>query len=197
MLIWNGLLTLGLGALLFLHFNPTGKAAASKPVKDSDPASDHFKIAYFEMDSVEAHFDMVKTVKDEIAAKNTELEKNVGDLDGKYKAKYESLAAKTYTTQEEQDKAQQELAQFAETLKQQKDDFEQKYQDFVMRKNLAVKTKIEDFLKKFNSDNRYSYIISYEIGLFYYKDTAYNITNQLIKGLNEDYRNNKSNTEKK
>ena len=66
-----------------------------------------------------------------------------------------------------------------------------------MRKNLAVKTKIEDFLKKFNSDNRYSYIISYEIGLFYYKDTAYNITNQLIKGLNEDYRNNKSNTEKK
>jgi outer membrane protein len=144
-----------------------------------------------EMDSVEAHFDMVKTVKDEIGAKNNELEKNVNDLDGKYKAKYESLAAKTYTTQEEQEKAQEELRQYAENLKLQKDDYEQKYQDFVMRKNLAVKTRIEDFLKKFNSDNRYSYIISYEIGLFYYRDTAYNITNQLIKGLNEDYRNNK------
>ncbi len=198
MLIWNGLLTLGLGTLLFLHFIPSGKTSAARVYAGNDSASTKsFKIAYFEMDSVEAHFDMVKAVKDEIGAKNNELEKNVGDLDGKYKAKYESLAAKTYTTQEEQEKALVELRQYAETLKQQKDDYEQKYQDFVMRKNLAVKTRIEDFLKKFNSDSRYSYIISYEIGLFYYRDTTYNITNQLIKGLNEDYRSNKPAPEKK
>ncbi|HUM98630.1 MAG TPA: OmpH family outer membrane protein [Chitinophagaceae bacterium] len=197
MLIWNGLLTLGLGTLLFMQFKPSGKSRATPVNSGNDSVTKSFKIAYFEMDSVEAHFDMVKTVKDEIGAKNNELEKNVGDLDGKYKSKYESLASKTYTTQEEQEKAQEELRQYAETLKLQKDDFEQKYQDFVMRKNLAVKTRIEDFLKKFNSDSRYSYIISYEIGLFYFRDTTYNITNQLIKGLNEDYRNNKPAPEKK
>ncbi len=158
MLIWNGLLTLGLGTLLFLHFKPSGKTSAALVNAGNDSASTKsFKIAYFEMDSVEAHFDMVKAVKDEIGAKNNELEKNVGDLDGKYKAKYESLAAKTYTTQEEQEKAQEELRQYAETLKQQKDDYEQKYQDFVMRKNLAVKTRIEDFLK-----NKYIYQLAYQ-----------------------------------
>ena len=31
-------------------------------------------------------------------------------------------------------------------------------------------------------------IISYEPGLFYYKDTAYNITEDLVKGLNEKYK---------
>lgn len=193
-LIWNGILTLIIGVLLFFHFKPATKSKNASFVK-TDTASNSFKIAYFEMDSVEAHFDMVKDVKNEIVSKNNELSKNVSDLDNKYKEKYDALASKNYTTQEEHEKAQDELQRYAETLKAQKDDFEQKYQDFVMRKNLAVKGKIEDFLKQFNKNKEYAYIISYEVGLFYYRDTAYNITNTLINGLNQEYKTKKSKPE--
>ena len=54
-----------------------------------------------------------------------------------------------------------------------------------------MKKKIEDFLTEYNKDKNYSYIVSYEQGLFYYKDTAYNITDDVIKGLNEQYKNKK------
>ncbi|MEI9908824.1 MAG: OmpH family outer membrane protein [Bacteroidota bacterium] len=54
-----------------------------------------------------------------------------------------------------------------------------------------LKTKIEEFLKEYNKTKNYSYIIVYEQGLFYYKDTAYNITADVIKGLNEMYKSKK------
>ena len=47
---------------------------------------------------------------------------------------------------------------------------------------------IEDFLKEYNKDKRYTYIVSYEQGLFYYKDSSYNVTADVIKGLNERYK---------
>lgn len=195
-LIWNSILTILVGVLLFFQLKPSSKKNNVIAPK-SDSSSTGFKIAYFEMDSVEANYDMVKDVKGEIVAKNNELTKNIADLDSKYKAKYEALAAKNYTSQDEHDKAQDELQQYASSLKGQKDDYEQKYQDFVMRKNLAVKGRIEDFLKQYNSNREYAYIISYEVGLFYYRDTAYNITRDLIKGLNEDYKNKKGKQEQK
>jgi len=47
---------------------------------------------------------------------------------------------------------------------------------------------IKDYLKKFNEDRRYSFIFSYEPGLFYYKDSAFDITSQVLKGLNDQYK---------
>ena len=61
----------------------------------------------------------------------------------------------------------------------------------MMRRMKDVKTKIENFLKEYNKTKNYSYIVSYEQGLFYYKDTAYNITSDVIRGLNEMYKSKK------
>jgi outer membrane protein len=51
-----------------------------------------------------------------------------------------------------------------------------------------LKNKIEEFLKEYNKTKNYSYIVSYEQGIFYYKDTVYNITSEVISGLNEIYK---------
>ena len=93
--------------------------------------------------------------------------------------------------QADYEKAQVELRQLEDRLKNRKQELDQQYQDFVMRKNLGVKKKIEDFLTEYNKTQGYSYIVAFEQGLFYYKDSAYNITSDLIKGLNEEYKNKK------
>ena len=62
-----------------------------------------------------------------------------------------------------------------------------------MTKQNEIKTKIENFLKDYNKTRNYSYIISYEQGLFYYRDTAYNITTDVVKGLNDFYKDPKNN----
>jgi len=43
-------------------------------------------------------------------------------------------------------------------------------------------------LQEYNKSHSYTYIVSYEQGLFYYKDSVNNITADLIKGLNERYK---------
>jgi outer membrane protein len=50
-----------------------------------------------------------------------------------------------------------------------------------------VKTKIENFLKEYNKTKGYSYILAYEPGIIYYRDSTLNITDDLVKGLNEQY----------
>lgn len=65
---------------------------------------------------------------------------------------------------------------------------DQKYQDLQMRKKQEIKTKIEDYLKEYNKTRGYSYILAYEPGIIFYRDTMYNITGDLVKGLNDQYK---------
>ena len=52
-----------------------------------------------------------------------------------------------------------------------------------------VRNKIEDFLKQYNKDKGYAFILSYEPGfMLYYKDSAYDITSDVINGLNAEYK---------
>lgn len=192
-MIWNVILSLVAGLLLFLQFGPKkNKANNDKPVKVDSSVNGQFRIAYFEMDSVEANFNVVKDVKAEINAKDSEYSSSLNQLDETYRKKYNELASKQYTSKEEEEAAQNTLRDLGESLKGQKQDIDQKYQEFVMRRNLDVKKKIEDYLKEYNKTRNYSYIISYEQGLFYFRDTAYNITSDLIRGLNEWYKPGKN-----
>ncbi len=58
-----------------------------------------------------------------------------------------------------------------------------------------VKKKVEDFLKEYNATYQYDYIISNSMNndFIFYKDSTLNITNDLIKGLNEKYKKEKKN----
>ncbi len=196
LLIWNVLLTLVAGYLLIAHFSNKGnKMTASKQsTKDSLSVNSSFRIAYFEMDSVENHFDMVKDVKAEISKKDEEYTNSLSQLEYTYQNKireYQQKEKSGTMVQADYEKAQIDIRQLEDRLKNRKQELDQQYQDFVMRRNLSVKKKIEDFLTEYNKTKSYSYIVAYEQGLFYFKDTVYNITNDVIKGLNEEYKKKK------
>jgi outer membrane protein len=194
LLTWNIVLTLIAGFLLVTHF--TSKKRDTPVIKNSanDTATAHspFRIAYFEMDSIESNFQMVKDVQAEINQKEKEYNNDLSKLDYTYKMRYEGYQQKASTmSKDDYEKAKIDLKQLEEQLKGQKQELDQEYQDFVMHRQLGLKTTIADFLKGYNKSKDYSYIIVYERDLFYYKDTAYNITNDLIRGLNEMYKGKK------
>ena len=189
--IWNVILSLVAGILLFLQFVPGKKSRNHDKVSLKDTTADHhFRIAYFEMDSVEANFNAVKDVKAEITQKENEYSNSLNQLDQIYKNKFNEYATKNLT-QEETEAAQNVLKQLGESLKMQKQELDQKYQDFVMRKNLDIKKRIEEFIKEYNKTRNYSFIVTDDTGLFYYKDSVYNITAEVVKGLNENYKSQK------
>jgi len=196
LLIWNILLTAAAGYLLYTQFNTRKSVEAGSHVSTGDSLQQNgtFRIAYLEMDSIETHWEMVKDVKGEISKQEEEYSKGLNQLDYTYRKKVEELNEKAKLptmTKEEYEKGQMELMRLQERLKNEKLDMDQKYQNFAMTRNLNIKKKIEDFLKVYNKNKYYSYILAYDQGFVYYKDEAYNITEDVIKGLNEEYKSKK------
>ncbi len=176
-----------IAVLFYLHFSSgnTSKISSRSDSSDSTFTSDEFRIAYFEMDSLENNFEMVKEVKNELTKKeeaiNTELtrlEKNYRDKITKYQNQGPTM------TQVQSEAAQRDVMQMQQNIQNRKQALDQEYQDFYMRQMKSVKDKIEGFLKEYNQSKGYSYIVAHEPGLFYYRDSIYNITQDVIKGLN-------------
>ena len=187
LLILNGLLLIAVGVLFYLHFS---KPKAVVPAATVTSAKDTHggAIAYFEMDSLEASFAMVKDVKAELSKREEAVNNELRRMEQSYKSKaqqYQNQAATMSQVQSEM--ATRDMMQLQQNLQARKQTLDNEFQDYYMRRMKEVKTKIEDYLKQYNRQKGYSYIFAYDPGLFYYKDSVHNITADLIKGLNAGY----------
>ena len=197
LLIWNVLLTLVTGYLLITHFGAKKSSSSGAKISSADTAgmNKSFRIAYFEMDSIATNFNMVKDLKAEMTkredAMTSELDRMGKNLQQKYNF-YQNQAQSGTMNETQSQAATQEIKTLDEQIKNKKQELDQNYGDFVSRRQTEIKTMIENFLKEYNKTKGYSYIVSYEQGLFYYKDTVYNITADVIKGLNEGYKSKKN-----
>lgn len=196
LLVWNILLTVVAGFLLFSHFSKKGASSKNNINFAKDSLSIHkpFRIAYFEMDSVQNNTSLVKDVQVEIEKKEKDFSTQLSQLEYSYQTKIQEYQQKEKSgtmTQADYEKAQADVRQLESRIKNKKQELDQQYQEFMMRSQLNLKKTIEDFITEYNKDKQYSYIVSYEQGLFYYKDTIYNITQDVVKGLNEQYKSKK------
>ncbi len=194
LIIWNVILSLVAGYLLFAQFGSRKKnseAAGKISGNDTTGTNKQFRIAYFEMDSLAVNFDMVKEVRTELSKKEQEITNEMDRLGKNIQQKYQyyqNQAQAGKLTDVESEAASLEMKKMDDDMKLRKQQLDQEYNDFMVRRQNDIKTKIEGFLSDYNKTKNYSYIVSYEQGLFYYRDTAYNITADVIRGLNEMYK---------
>jgi outer membrane protein len=190
----NVLLLVAVAVLFYLHFSSkktsTGSVTKSD-VRDSVNSSSgcSFRIGYFEMDSIENNFDMVKDVKSELNRKEDAINNELNKIDQSIRNKANEYQSKAPTmTPNQLDLARNDLAERQKEFEARKQQYDYEYKDMFNKKMQDVRTKIENYLKEYNKNREYSFIISYEPGLVYYKDTIYNITADVVKGLNEMYK---------
>jgi len=196
LLVWNVLLTIAAGYLLITHFTKKKDGPIARDWKqDSLSVGRPFRLAYFEMDSVQTNAYMVKDVQAEIEKREKEYSGQLSQYEAAYRNKLQEYQQKERggtMTQADYEKAQLDLKQLEDRLKGKRQELDQQYQDFVMRSQLNLKKAIEEFISEYNKEKQYTYIVSYEQGLFYYKDTVFNITADLVKGLNQQYKAKKN-----
>ncbi|HEX6334466.1 MAG TPA: OmpH family outer membrane protein [Flavisolibacter sp.] len=187
-LIINGVLLVLVGVLFYLHFS-----SRREPVKTgrkaevaSTSAGGEFRIAYFELDSVETNFTLLKEIKNELTQQDEENSRTKMRLKQKYQNKLNELQ-KQEMSQVQSELAARELQKLEMDIRGQMQTMDQKLQDLSIRRQTEAKTKIEDFLKEYNKSRGFSYIFAYEPGFMFYRDTMYNITGDLIEGLNKLY----------
>ena len=100
LIIWNVVLTLVAGYLLFNQFSSkkSNSSGIKNSVTDSVVDNGNFRIAYFEMDSLANNFDMVKEVKAELSKKEAE---NTAEIEKMAKGLQEKYLFSTKTIQNE------------------------------------------------------------------------------------------------
>jgi outer membrane protein len=193
LLIWNVLLTIALTVLFVFYFKAKkGSASSAKhAVSDTTGSKQDFSIAYFEMDSVAENFQLVKEVKADLnkreAAISNEMERMGKEFQQKYNY-YQKQAQAGSMDQAKSEAASEEMKALDEKMRSRKQELDKDYNEYTAKKQNEIKTRIEAYMKEYNKAHNFTYIISYEPGLFYYKDTAYNITNDVVKGLNDFYK---------
>ena len=191
-LVLNVVLLIAVAVLFYLHFssrnNPEPVKSATVHSTGAVPTGD-FRIAYFEMDSINNSFALVKEVRAELSKEeekmNTELarmQKTYNDKFTQYQSQAQSMSSV------ESENANRDIVQMQQKFTSAKQQMEQRIQDLSMRKMQQVKSQVEDYLKEYNKAKGYTYILAYEPGFMFYRDSSYDITADLLKGLNDRYK---------
>ena len=181
----NGVLALAIITLYVLHFS--GDAATSKQA--TMQAAGGTKVAYFEIDSIQNNYIFFKDVKDALQLKDMENAKQLTALKNAFSSKYQHLQKNgQYLSQGEVVARQQELQQLEKNYANTEQQLTQALQEESYRKLQEVKKKIEAFILKYNKDKQFAYVFSSNADLMYYKDTTFDITTDIVKGLNAEYK---------
>jgi len=194
LLALNIVLLIGVGILFFLFFNKKDNTSSVTPTRtDPDPVvQEQTPVAYFDMDSIEANFVLWKQVQAEVVKREAGINDTINQMRNGFQNYYQKLQAQSANLSPRQkDSLGNELAQMDAEIKNRTAELNQKYQTYFMTRQQEIVTKIKNYCKEFNKDKKYSYIIAREPGLFYYTDTAYNVTSELLKGLNAFYQKKK------
>jgi len=188
LLALNVVLALAVATLFYLHFSSNKKTTTTNKVADN-AAPGSFKIAYFEMDSVEANYEYLKDVRTELKGKEQELTNQLNSLKTRYMDKVKKYQSEAQTmTQERQGAIESELMSEQKMLGNKEQSMGVELQDASFKRMQEVNRAIEEYLKEYNKDKGYSYILAHQPGQIYYKDTRFDVTSEIIKGLNEAYK---------
>jgi len=189
-LILNIVLLVAVGVLYYLHFRG-GKKEKKSPdgvisnTKASCPQGVHL-IAYVELDSLYGNIPAIKQAKIDVEAQQkniqSDYEKSINFL---YQER-EAFSKKINITQHDVDTFQEGFTkrqQDVENLKQERIEELSSRSARIMQETQA---KLKTFLDEYNQQKKYTYIFATGTGLDYmfYKDSALNITQDVLKGLN-------------
>ena len=177
--------------LFYLHFAGkecnAPKTLGRKAAVIKDSLASGISIAYIDMDSLIEKIPFVKNQKKELdqEQKSIELEWESGyrDLEAR---KNEFLKKGSSITDQMAQEFQGQLLEQKDKIDMQKDARLQKLSERHYKFTDDFQKKLKDFLKEYNSEKQFAYIFSTSSGLDYlaYKDSAFDITEDVIEGMN-------------
>lgn len=192
--IINGVLGAAVIVLFVLYFTDKDGASDKKGSAMGDStvvASGDLMIAYFNVDSVLSNWDLYYQMQEELVAKQTSMETEFAGKQQAFMGRVEDAQYKIQrglVTRAESEQLQVALGEEEQALMVLQNSLGQQLQEESLVKNRRMIDQLEQYLKKFNETPGYTYIFSYTFGgNLLYGDDAYNITDAIILGINEEY----------
>ena len=190
LLVINIVLIALVGYLYYLHFQ-NGKIKTVKQVtavEDGVNLSEKSKVAYIDLDSLQNNYTYYKKIKADFENKQASANAEITNMQKKFQARAVQLQQKASTmNQQEQSVAMEEINKMQQDLQNRKQGIDNELYNYNSKMKEDILTRIQNFLKIYNKDGKYSYIFSYEPGFMFYKDSTLNVTPDVIAGLNQLY----------
>lgn len=180
------------GTLLYLQLKD-GKPAAQHS-KIAEPGmqkgTGDFSIAYFDIDSMQNNYLYFKDALTKLKEKEEVMNEELRSMERKKQRKIEEWRQKSTTniSQADAEAMNHEYKEMEDQNAYHRQELQQKLEMYRDEELMKVRKKIEEYLKQYNKDRNYSFIFSYVPNFMFYKDTLYNITDDLISGLNDQYK---------
>ncbi len=189
-LILNGILVVAVGILYFLHFSSKKGGSASTISAPSD-----LKIAYIKSDSVLKYYDFVKEMKTIIDAKSKKLDQDLQNrgqsLQNEITSYQRNISNLTIgqakALEEDLGKKQQNFRLYQQSLEQEMLNDQNKFSE-------ALYGRITTFLKKYADGSGLQVVFKYDQSSdVLFGGPGIDVSQDVIKGLNEDYKTEKLN----
>lgn len=205
LILWNVVLS----ALLGWSLLRSPEAATTEPTeqeealytplpmeRDSSALKDA-RIAYFFMDSVQQRFELVKEQGDRYRNEGRKLEGDLQNEMGKAQKRYQELMAKdqTYSTKTQVMQDEQELQGLVTKIQEMQARSEERLARMEVEMLSSISGEIMDFLAEYNKTAGFDYILSVQSGgQIWVGNKDLDVTQDVINGLNQRHRANKSAT---
>ncbi len=180
--------------LYFIHFSGKSSNSGSSKSSGSDSAQiSQGQIAYFVMDSIESNYEFIKQAREELRKEDERMTNELKALRDKYMNRIKQLQQKEATmSSEEVYAAQNEINQMQNNMAEREKTLAESLGKKQSKMLNEINETIEGFLKDYNKDKKFAYIISHQQGdMIFYRDSLLNITADVVAGLNKLYGNKK------
>lgn len=194
-LLW--IVAAAVAVLYVLHFSgKKPKASTANVVKNdsADVAEQHIRVAYIDLDTIQKYYEFFKLKNDDIEREKTRYDNQIqSELNKLERDRIEFLKKGQAITQVEAEKFQQEYQTRYQQIGQRQQTLQGQHLENQAKAIDDIQKRINEYLKEYNEAGKYNFIFSTQEGnpTLYYKDTAFNITNEVLKGLNEKYKQSK------
>jgi outer membrane protein len=192
-LILNAVLLVAVGVLFYLHFSNKNTSSSSSDSSASTVPGD-IKIAYINSDSVLEHYEYLKTNRVQIEEKTKKIEQEYRNraqgLQNEITAYQRNVSNMTLgqvkAVEEDLGKKQQNLQLYQQSLSQQLMEEEAKL-------NKALYDRVTTYLKKYAAEKNLHVVLKYDpTSDVLFAGEALDVSKDVIKGLNEEYLQEKS-----
>lgn len=188
-IVLGALLTTGAFIVLESCTNK-GQGQATSASSVPTVAGSGIKIAYVNIDSLEEHYELLKS-------KRADFKKQQEQMEGELQASYQQMQQKAEgvqkkaqaqtITESEYKTAEKELMLMQQSLESRKQSLTDKLLKQQEEFSKELKKNLDTYLESYNKDKHYDFILSYSAGggsPIMYANKQYEITNDVIAGMN-------------
>lgn len=184
-----GLLSLAIIVLYVLFFTSRSGNPVPKLVSDTPVNGSALKLAYIDLDTIKQYYDLFKLKNDEIEKEKQRIENEIQSGVNKLEQDRINFLKKGESiTQIEAEQFQRDYQNRYQQLGTRRESLLNQHLDNQAKALDEIQKNINDYLKEYNKDRKYHFIFSTGEGnlTLYYKDSAYNITREVLEGLNRN-----------